>query len=80
MGRKNRVNKKPKQCTSSDSEDNITNITNIDTKDNTSDKDLDITWDTRIKMIEYCDQMTIPLCDYLSQDIMEKFVNFLNKS
>ena len=77
MGRKNRVNKKPKQCTSSDSEDNITNI---DTKDNTSDKDLDITWDTRIKMIEYCDQMTIPLCDYLSQDIMEKFVNFLNES
>jgi hypothetical protein len=77
MGRKNRVIKKPKQCTSSDSEDNITNI---DTKDNTSDKDLHITWDTRIKMIEYCDEMLIPLCDYLSQDIMENFVKYLNES
>ena len=76
MGRKNRI-RKNKECTYSDSDDN--NII-ADTKENNTYKDFDIIWSTRLEMIDYCDKMSIPLGDYLNQDIMEKFVKFLKES
>jgi len=39
--------------------------------------DGDITEDTRINMIDYCDKACIPLCDYLTMDVFEKFVEYL---
>lgn len=39
----------------------------------------DIIWETRMKMIEYCDKTAIPLCDYLDQDTMIEFIEFLQE-
>ena len=38
---------------------------------------LDIICDIRIAMIKYCDKLCIPLCDYLTIDIFEKFIENL---
>ena len=38
---------------------------------------LDIICDIRIAMIKYCDKLSIPLCDYLTIDIFEKFIENL---
>lgn len=75
MGRKNSIKKEIKECTYSDSDDN--NII-TDTKEEI-DKHLDVIWSTRLKMINYCDQVAIPLCDYLNQNIIEEFVKFLSE-
>ena len=37
-------------------------------------------WETRKAMIEYCDNTGIPLCDYLTIDIFEDFLNYLADS
>ena len=76
MGRKKRITKEIKECTHSDSDDS--NI--IVTKEDNTDKNLDVIWNTRLEMTNYCDEMSIPLCDYLNQDIMENFVKFLSES
>jgi len=75
MGRKKRIEKNINECTHSDSDDS-----NIIVKEDNTDKDFDVIWNTRLKMINYCDEMSIPLCDYLKQDIMEDFVKFLSES
>lgn len=75
MGRKKRITKEIKECTHSDSDDSNIIVTKEDT-----DKNLDVIWNTRLEMINYCDEMSIPLCDYLNQDIMENFVKFLSES
>lgn len=77
MGRKNRIQTETKEHLSSDSEDED-NTENIEKQNNI--KELDVIWNARLKMIEYCDEMAIPLCDYLSQDVMDNFVKFLNES
>lgn len=79
MGRKNRVKQKFTECTDSDSDNNNIN-TNTNTKEDNTNKDFDIIWRTRLKMIDYCDEMSIPLCDYINQDIMDNFVKFLTES
>tara|TARA_Y100000389_G_C17394652_1_gene481857 strand:+ start:955 stop:1188 length:234 start_codon:yes stop_codon:yes gene_type:complete len=77
MGRKNRIKKEIKECAYSDSDAN--NII-TDTKEDTDiDKHLDVIWSTRLKMINYCDEVAIPLCDYLNQNIIEEFVKFLSE-
>lgn len=78
MGRKKRITKEIKECTHSDSNDSNIIVTKEDNTD--TDKNLDVIWNTRLEMINYCDEMSIPLCDYLNQDIMENFVKFLSKS
>ena len=35
--------------------------------------------ETRRKMIEYCDKNSLPLCDYLTYDTMEYFINFMKE-
>lgn len=80
MGRKKRITKEIKECTHSDSDSDDSNII-VTKEDNTdTDKNLDVIWNTRLEMINYCDEMSIPLCDYLNQDIMENFVKFLSES
>lgn len=77
MGRKNRVKKEIEECIHSDSDNN--NII-IDTKEDTvTDKHLDVIWSTRLKMINYCDEVALPLCDYLNQNVLEEFVKFLSQ-
>tara|TARA_Y100000389_G_C17406434_1_gene488340 strand:- start:260 stop:535 length:276 start_codon:yes stop_codon:yes gene_type:complete len=78
MGRKKRITKEIKECTHSDSDDSNIIVTKEDNTD--TDKNLDVIWNTRLEMINYCDEMSIPLCDYLNQDIMENFVKFLSES
>jgi hypothetical protein len=34
-------------------------------------------WETRIKMIDYCDKNALPLCDYMTFDIFQNFVKHL---
>ena len=39
-----------------------------------------IMWETRRAMIQYCDDMCIPLCDYLTIDMFEDFMDHLASS
>jgi len=75
MGRKKHITKETNECIYSDSDDS-----NIIVKKDNTDKNFDVIWNTRLKMINYCDKMSIPLCDYLSHDIMEDFVKLLSES
>jgi hypothetical protein len=34
-------------------------------------------WETRNKMINYCDKNSLPLCDYMTFDIFQNFVKHL---
>jgi hypothetical protein len=36
-----------------------------------------VIWETYRAMIQYCDDMYIPLCDYLTVDMFEDFVDHL---
>jgi hypothetical protein len=36
-----------------------------------------VIWETRLSMIRYCDDVAIPLCDYLTMEILEKFIDNL---
>lgn len=36
-----------------------------------------VIWDTRREMLDYCDKMAIPLCDYMTIDIFKDFVEYL---
>ena len=39
-----------------------------------------IIWDTRIKMLSYCDDNGIPLCDYLNVSVFESFIKYLDEN
>ena len=80
MGRKNRIiiSKYNDSVEENDSND-------IDEDDDTLDiireeeRISDIIWKTRIRMIEYVDNMALPICDYLDQEVFENFIYFLSK-
>jgi hypothetical protein len=38
-----------------------------------------ILWNTHKEMLSYCDDMSIPLCDYMSIDIFEEFIKYLEQ-
>ena len=40
--------------------------------------DIEIVDDIRLRMIEYCENMCIPLCDYLSYDAICNFIDFIS--
>ena len=44
------------------------------------DNELDIVWNTRCEMLEYCNDSCIPLCDHLTMDMFQKFVKFVQHS
>ena len=77
MVKKNLIKKDLHSSDSSDSDDN--DIT-VNTKKDNKTIIFDAIWGTRLKMINYCDEMCIPLCEYLDQGIMEEFVKFLSES
>lgn len=37
----------------------------------------DLIWDIRHKMMKYCDNTAIPLCDYLTPEIFNQFIEYL---
>ena len=37
-----------------------------------------IIWETRRAMIRYCDDMCIPLCDYLTVDVFDDFIGHIS--
>ena len=39
-----------------------------------------VMWETHRAMIQYCDDMCIPLCDYLTIDMFEDFMDYLASS
>lgn len=41
------------------------------------DQYVDCLWEIRRKMIEYCDDNGLPLCDYLTYDAIDQFAMFL---
>ena len=78
MGRKtrNRINKfKYDDTKKDDAEDYIENNDGTKEKDNECHSLLDV----RTEMLKYCDYMSIPLCDYLTHDILEQFIEHLTE-
>lgn len=73
MGRKNKIKKEPKQ---------IENI-NLD-EDNQDQKEVDldeeeykkqcIIYDIQQEMIEYVNNMSLPLCDYLTVEAIDNYI------
>jgi hypothetical protein len=43
------------------------------------DKQFDIIWNIRREMLDYCDNNSIPLCDYLTPNIVEQFVEYISE-
>lgn len=39
----------------------------------------EIIWNMRRDMLEYCDTNALPLCDYLTSDIFEQFVEYMTE-
>lgn len=90
MGRKNKKNNENienKDITDKDCfslEENILEYQDIIEKneniiENYEDDKVARIWDTRNALIEYCNQMAIPLCDYLTFDIFNAFVEYLEE-
>jgi len=86
MGRKNRnkiVDDNDKEKKKKEYEDDIQNEEENDKENDFNEKDqeetINIIWETRNKMIEYCDTSNIPLCDHLTFDILEKFINHMSQ-
>ena len=46
---------------------------------NYEDKRFDIIWETRLEMMKYVDDMGLPICDYLDQQIIEDFIEYLSE-
>lgn len=40
----------------------------------------DLICDIRDKMLKYCDNTGIPLCDYLTLDIFDQFIEYLTEN
>jgi hypothetical protein len=76
MGRKNRDKeskdtRESKEVEDDDDvleEDESTRLQKID------ENQLNIMWETRKAMIQYCDDMCIPLCDYLTVNMFDDFM------
>lgn len=49
----------------------------VEIKKSHADKRFDIIWNIRQEMLDYCDNNTIPLCDYLTPNIFEQFVEYI---
>jgi len=54
---------------------NETNFQNLDIEN----KKIDIISRTRIKILGYCNNMGLSLCDFLDQEIMEDFINYITQ-
>ena len=82
MGRKN-INKISKYKTEEEEEeeDETEYIDDeTDSLEKIYDYQFNAMWETRKAMIEYCDNTGIPLCDYLTIDMFEVFLNHLSDS
>lgn len=40
---------------------------------------VDCIYDTQQEMLQYCDDLALPLCDYLTYDSINLFIDILNK-
>ena len=80
MGRKNRNRIKKErnvkdESSGEESEDDSSVYENAERM-----RQFDILWNVRLRMIEYCDEMSLPLCDYLDQNTMIDFIEFLSET
>ena len=39
----------------------------------------DLVWDIRNNMLKYCDDNSLPLCDYLTLEIFNQFIEYLTE-
>ena len=44
-----------------------------------TDNHFNVMWDTRRAMLDYCDKTAIPLCDYMTMDVFQDFVEYLEE-
>jgi hypothetical protein len=79
MGRKNR------NRISKHKNEEVVEVNDDQEEENESDRHrrlyerhLDIIWETRVAMINHCDEACIPLCDYLTIDVLEQFIDYLS--
>jgi hypothetical protein len=77
MGRKNQNNRKSKYDIEQkeDSDEEIEDPSFYEQM--TEERQFNIIWNARIAMIKYVDDMSLPLCDYLDQKIINDFVDYL---
>lgn len=80
MGRKNR-NRISKSNDVIEEEDHIdeTEDLNIIQEEKEEERRFDIIYKTRLAMIKYVDEMALPLCDYLDQQVIEDFIDYLSE-
>jgi hypothetical protein len=78
MGRKNRdkVSKYKTETTKEVEENDIENEEEkeLDRINKINENNINSIWETRKKMVKYCDYMCLPLCDYLTNNILEDFI------
>ena len=80
MGRKNKsmIKKEKYNVKDDDDEDDIED----DDQDFLKEQEhfFNVLQKVRLDMIEYCNENCLPLCDYLTQDVIEYFVEFLTEN
>ena len=78
MGRKNRNKILEKKNVSKSSDEDEYDEDNNEQEYITQElHQLDIICKVRNQMIEYCNEMSLPLCDYLDHKTMENFIYYL---
>jgi hypothetical protein len=77
MGRKNRnrVSKYKSDTKEVEVDDNKDSEDEIISPNKFVEHQFNIIWETRIAMIRYCEDMCIPLCDYLTVDAFDDFMD-----
>ena len=79
MARKNRNRiKKDIKIEEPDIEEDTENVT-IELEQERQLREFDTIYEMRREMIEYCNNVAIPLCDYLTIDAMLYFIDFLRE-
>jgi len=85
MGRKNQIVKRikdpEKEAHEKEEEEMLLQQKNEDKKESIIKHNInkdDLIWDIKSSLLEYCDEYAIPLCDYLTFDMLQGFVEYLS--
>lgn len=79
MGRKNR-NKISKEKDNTDVLQEVEELSILQQQENIKQQKIfkdDLIWNMRHEMLQYCDKTSIPLCDYLTTEILNQFIEYL---
>jgi hypothetical protein len=79
MGRKNR-NKITKEKDDTNVLQEVEELSILQQQENIKQQKIfkdDLIWDMRHEMLQYCDKTATPLCDYLTPEIFNQFIEYL---